>query len=862
MSTSQINLAWTASTDNVGVTGYRVERCQGAGCTNFVQVLTPTGTSISDTGLATATSYSYRVRATDAAGNLGAYSGTTSATTFASTGTIMFVQVNAGVPNAAQNAVAVTYLGAQSAGNTNVVVVGWGDTTHTVLSVTDSMSNVYAPVVGPTVNAAGGLSQTIYYAKNITAAPAGGNTVTVSFDGPAFYPDIRILEYSGVDVNAPVDITAVGTGNGATSSTPAVTTANAADLLFAANVVSTVNTAAGTGFTKRIITVDGNIAEDRMVTAIGSYSTTATLNSGQWVMQMVAFRAIGSPPPPPDTTPPTAPASLRATALGTQINLTWAASTDNVAVVDYQVERCQGAGCNTFVQVATPTGTAFADTGLLTSTSYSYRVRATDAAGNLSGYSNTASATTSTAASNPVVIENQQPGSNAWQLGNLYGRPYATDSVGQIKGYASATSVNKGENITFYVTVNPAQTYTIDVYRIGWYQGLGGRLMQHIGPLSGVQQPTCPTNASTGMIECNWTPAYTLTTQTSWTSGVYLAVLANAQGFYNYSVFTVRDDSRVAALLFQQSVTTYQAYNAYNGKSLYDFNSSGANTLAGSPRAVKVSFDRPYADEGAGTFIWLSEINTLRWLEMSGYDVTYSTDIDTHTNGGHLLSFRGFLSLPHDEYWSKPMYDAVIAASDAGVNLAFIGANSIFWQVRFETSSSGVANRVMVCYKDATLDPITDPSLTTVEWRQGPVNLPEQKLIGVEFTDGPNNGSASYIVTNSGNWVYAGTGFVDGDAVPGIVGYEADRQVTGDPLPVAVSGTYTLLSHSPYTGSQGADYSNSSIYQALSGAWVFASGTHYWGFGLDNFYPEGSVNTVDTRIQKTTANVLDRFGGR
>jgi chitodextrinase len=80
-STSQIDLAWTASSDNVGVTGYRVERCQGAGCSNFVQVATPAGTTYGDTGLAASTSYSYRVRGTDAAGNLSPYSNTASATT-------------------------------------------------------------------------------------------------------------------------------------------------------------------------------------------------------------------------------------------------------------------------------------------------------------------------------------------------------------------------------------------------------------------------------------------------------------------------------------------------------------------------------------------------------------------------------------------------------------------------------------------------------------------------------------------------------------------------------------------------------------------------------------------------------------
>src|SRR5438477_1934490 len=136
---------------------------------------------------------------------------------------------------------------------------------------------------------------------------------------------------------------------------------------------------------------------------------------------------------------------------------------------------------------------------------------------------------TAAAQSNPIVIENQQPGTSQWRIGTR-----GTDAVGQIKGYASATSVNKGESITFHVSTNPAQTYTIDVYRVGWYQGLGGRLMQHIGPLNGTQQPTCPTDPTTGMIECNWAPAHTLATQTSWTSGIYLALLTNAEMYQNY----------------------------------------------------------------------------------------------------------------------------------------------------------------------------------------------------------------------------------------------------------------------------------------------------------------------------------------
>src|SRR5439155_1542247 len=351
--------------------------------------------------------------------------------------------------------------------------------------------------------------------------------------------------------------------------------------------------------------------------------------------------------------------------------------------------------------------------------------------------------TTTAAQSNPVVLENQQPGTSQWQI--PWGSS-ATDSAGQIKGYASAVSVNKGQNITFYVSVNPAQTYTIDVYRMGWYQGLGGRLVQHIGPLNGTLQPACPTDATTGMIECQWASAYTLATQSSWTSGIYLALLTNAQAYQNYIVFVVRDDSRVAALLYQQPVTTYQAYNNYpddntTGKSLYAFNSNGATTISGGKNAVKVSFDRPYEGNGTGNiysqsfFSW--EYPFVRWMEKSGYDVTYATDIDTHSNGGRLLNYRGFLSVGHDEYWSKPMYD--------------------------------------------------------------------------------------------------GTGFKDGDTVPGIDGYEADRLFSQYPPPNAASGTYTPLSSSPLGTGGPSDYSNSSVYQAPSGAWVFAAGTIAWSWGLDNF---------------------------
>ena len=187
---------------------------------------------------------------------------------------------------------AVTYAAAQGHGHLNVVVVGWSDSSAHVISVSDSAGNVYALAVGPTVMS-GTASQAIYYAKDIAAAAAGANVVTVTFNQPANYADVRAVEYAGVDATAPLDVVASGQGTGITSSTPAVTTTNAVDLLVAANLVSTGTIGAGSGFVLRLLTdPDSDIVEDRVVSATGSYAATAPLTaSGTWIMQMAAFKA-------------------------------------------------------------------------------------------------------------------------------------------------------------------------------------------------------------------------------------------------------------------------------------------------------------------------------------------------------------------------------------------------------------------------------------------------------------------------------------------------------------------------------------------------------------------------------------------
>ena len=208
-------------------------------------------------------------------------------TTTGGGGTIAFVQVNAATPQTASASVPVTYPLAQTAGNLNIVAVGWNDTTSTVSSVSDSRGNTYSQA-GTTISGTG-LRQAIYYAKNIAG---GSNTVTVVFNQAAAYVDVRILEYSGLDTSSPLDVTAGAAGSSSSPNSGAATTSSSNELIFGAGMTAGTYSAAGTGFALRIITTpDRDLAEDQLGSSAGSYSASAASTSSPWVMQMATFKA-------------------------------------------------------------------------------------------------------------------------------------------------------------------------------------------------------------------------------------------------------------------------------------------------------------------------------------------------------------------------------------------------------------------------------------------------------------------------------------------------------------------------------------------------------------------------------------------
>ncbi|GAC1433263.1 MAG: hypothetical protein NVSMB68_05740 [Thermoanaerobaculia bacterium] len=467
-----------------------------------------------------------------------------------------------------------------------------------------------------------------------------------------------------------------------------------------------------------------------------------------------------------------------------------------------------------------------------------------------------------TVRANPTFLENLKPGTAAWQ-------PRHPAVNHEIEGYASRTSVNRGEDIELFVNT-PEASFSLEVFRMGWYNGLGARRMYGPVDVPGTAQVIPTPDPQTGLIECDWKRPFVLAIPysaadpTEWASGVYLAKLtANTSRTDAYIIFVVRDDARPSPLLFQTSVTTYEAYNGWGGKSLYRMNSEGGIA------AQKVSFNRPYnilQGNGAGHFAlsggW--EYTMVRFIEREGFDVTYCTNIDVHQNRALIGSHKAFLSVGHDEYWSWQMRQNVTAARDAGVHLGFFSANTCFWQIRLEPSTITAApDRTIVAYKERALldDPLAldnDPTndyLITTQWRRSPVNDPERRLIGVMFVHDPVD--ADIVVEKTDHWVFDKTGLRPGDHLPRLLGYEVDAMGPESP-----AGTIRLA-HSPFIRSDGAtDYSDMTIYTANSGAMVFAVGSIWWSWGLDDFNtPRSRPPVAHPAVQQITRNVLRRFAG-
>lgn len=458
-------------------------------------------------------------------------------------------------------------------------------------------------------------------------------------------------------------------------------------------------------------------------------------------------------------------------------------------------------------------------------------------------------------ASNPVAQENRRPGTRDWMLRQTRIDPESRYRCPWIEGYCSHRSARAGETITFHVSTNPASSFTLDIYRCGYYSGDGGRLVKRLGEFAGTMRPEPPIGAKR-VRKCAWEACAELRIPQDWLSGVYLGKLtALPSGWQSYLIFIVRDD-RPADFLVQCSDNTWQAYNRWpNQYALYD-NGQHEWYWGG---GVQVSFQRPYgkycqildAPLSLGSGEWLLwEFPLAYWMESIGYDVTYISNLDTHRDPNGLRRARAFLSVGHDEYWTIEMFENVRAAIAAGVNVAFLSGNAVCGRIQIDDQLQAF-ERVGVFGPPGGTHEFEQ--MSTLEHRRPYGN----ELIGAHST-GPVTGGADWTCRLPNHWLFAGTGMRAGDAIPGLVGWEFH----GDPAPIAgleivASGPTQRAPGEPNGGTYTA-----TIYPGPKDNFVFNAATIWWADGLSAppGYVRPQVYTTpkgpDQRIQQITRNLL------
>jgi hypothetical protein len=422
-----------------------------------------------------------------------------------------------------------------------------------------------------------------------------------------------------------------------------------------------------------------------------------------------------------------------------------------------------------------------------------------------------------------VARENRRPGTTGW-LG-----PTATGRA--IEVYAGSTDAAPGETVSVHVSTVPAARYRLLVYRLGWYRGVGAREVLCLPSCSGDEQgapQAMPAPDGDGRIAAGW-PVTDTAAVARWVSGYYLfrAVLTSgAQAGASASTYVIvnRPGNR-SRMLVQVPVNTWQAYNSWGGRSLYDLPTLG-------PRARRVSFDRPYAwygPGGQGPLGW--ELPLLRFIERRGWDVSYQSDVATDARPATLLRHRLVVVAGHSEYWSRTMRDAFEAARDHGVNLAFMGANAAYYQVHMEDGG-----RTVMSYKSLS-DPNPDALSKTAMFRELTPPRYECGLIGIQHQGVGLHwqpGDYSVVASSLGDPWMRNTGFTASTKLPGIVSVETDT-IPGNQTAASSCGhALTVFFHRELGGDKDGN-ADATRYTAPSGATVFASGSHQFAWGLDDF---------------------------
>jgi len=449
-----------------------------------------------------------------------------------------------------------------------------------------------------------------------------------------------------------------------------------------------------------------------------------------------------------------------------------------------------------------------------------------------------------------IAEENLRPGSPGWDY---------TVADSSISGYGLPFSAGAGDTLHLFVSAQRTPV-SIAIYRLGWYTGAGARMVAAHRNIPALTQPACSA-PQPGPSVCSWSETDRFVIDPTWLPGVYLARFEDPLGRAAAFPFVVRS-ARPAAFVVVLPFATYQAYNWWGGASLYG--GPGATRQESfANRAVKVSFARPLSASVFRGAVLGVDYLLVRWLEQNAYDVSYITDYDFDAGRGADTQAIGWLFSGHSEYWSWPMWLRANDARAQGMNLAFVGGNDIYWVIRWErVSVNGLEAPVVVCYRDASQDPLGGtPGLATVRFRSPPNNTPENSLTGVMSVSGqPMRGvPIDLVVADGSDPLMAGTGLITGQRLPRVAGWEGDRVVDNGATPPGIR----VLFRSPYVpegDSVATEHIEATAYVwPASGAVVYASGEPGFAWGLSTYRASDRRFLARPAIDQFMRNVLQAF---
>ena len=452
-----------------------------------------------------------------------------------------------------------------------------------------------------------------------------------------------------------------------------------------------------------------------------------------------------------------------------------------------------------------------------------------------------------------VARENSKPGDSTWSNGiamRYSGDFSQRDQAGgfdkwvqsgiegkRVEGWFDSVSATCGQSVGLHISGNAAPV-KISIYRMGYYDGAGARLIDQVTTKAAISSYAAPEISSSpkSTVTTSWPVAFIFKPDKNTPPGQYLFRMDDGIGKPTFAPLMI-ENPEARGTTFISAVMTWQAYNQWGGYSLY----KGPN-LKRTSRSTVASFDRPYDGDGSGQTRYM-ELPILRLAEEKGLDLAYATDYDLDENAPQIKSAVTLVMGGHSEYWTNNMRDNLQSAIDRGTNLIVFGGNTGYNRIRIED------NRKLAMWRRTKSDPYGDVAdKATTAWRMAPIRKPESLILGSQYIG--LGVSGDFKITHPTRWPF--NVMAKPDRLKMVVGREVDSPLYSPGPAVESLASSQIKVHGQSATAMATYYNNK------AGAGVINIGTNGWPCAMASICPWHDFVPLNVRedIRAVTMNIL------